>query len=47
MALAAKRIAAERVRLERLGIIDSDGELVSREFPPDMRPESDTTLETG
>jgi hypothetical protein len=47
MALAAERIAAERVRLERLGIIDAHGELVSRDLPPDMLPESDTTLETG
>jgi hypothetical protein len=47
MALAAARIAAERVRLERLGIINADGELVSRDLPPDMLPESDTTLETG
>jgi hypothetical protein len=47
MALAAERVAAERVRLERLGIIDADGELVSRELPPDILPESDTTLETG
>lgn len=47
MALAAERIAAERVRLERLGIIDADGELVSRALPPGMLPESDTTLETG
>jgi hypothetical protein len=47
MALAAARIAAERVRLERLGIIDSNGDLVSHELPHDMLPESDTTLETG
>jgi hypothetical protein len=47
MTLAAARIGAERARLERLGIIDADGDLVSRELPPDMRPESDTTLETG
>jgi hypothetical protein len=47
MALAAVRIAAERVRLEGLGIIDSDGNLVSTDLPPDMLPESDTTLETG
>ncbi len=47
MALAAARIAAERVRLERLGIIDANGDLVSRELPPDMLPDSDTTLETG
>lgn len=47
MKLAAERIAAERVRLERLGIIDANGDLVSRELPPDMRPDSDTTVETG
>jgi hypothetical protein len=47
MALAAARIAAERVRLERLGIIDANGDLKSRELPPDMLPDSDTTLETG
>jgi hypothetical protein len=47
MALAAERISAERVRLERLGIIDAQGELVSGALPPDMLPESDTTLETG
>lgn len=41
------RIAAERVRLERLGIIGEDGELISHDLPPDMLPESDTTLETG
>jgi hypothetical protein len=47
MALAAARIAAERARLERLGIIDANGNLVSTALPPDMLPESDTTLETG
>jgi hypothetical protein len=47
MALAASRIAAERVRLERLGIIDENGDLRSTTLPPDMLAESDTTLETG
>jgi hypothetical protein len=47
MALASARIAAERSRLERLGIIDVNGDLVSRQLPPDMQPESDTTVETG
>jgi hypothetical protein len=47
MALAAARIGAERVRLEQFGIIDANGELKSRELPPDMLPDSDTTLETG
>jgi hypothetical protein len=46
MALAAARIAAERVRLEQLGIIDANGDLISRQLPPDMLPEA-TTLETG
>jgi hypothetical protein len=36
VALAAERIAAERLRLERLGIIDTDGELVSRDLRTDM-----------
>lgn len=47
LALAAARISAERERLERLGIIDSNGNLVSRELPPDMLPGSETTVETG
>ena len=47
MELAAARIQAARQRLERLGIVDADGVLVSRGLPPDMKPESDTTLETG
>jgi hypothetical protein len=47
MDLASARIAASRARLERLGIIDADGKLVSSELPPDMLPDSDTTLETG
>jgi hypothetical protein len=47
MELASVRIQAARARLERLGIIDASGKLVSSELPPDMRPESDTTLETG
>jgi hypothetical protein len=47
MALAAARILAERARLERLGVIDANGNLVSTALPPDMLPDSDTTLETG
>jgi len=39
MALAAARIATERLRLERLGIIGADGELISRVVPPDMLQE--------
>lgn len=47
MDLAAKRLAAARARLERLAIIDANGDLVSSDLPPDMLPDSDTTLETG
>ena len=45
--LATARLASARARLERLGIVDADGKLVSPELPPDMLPDSDTTLETG
>jgi hypothetical protein len=47
MDLAATRIAAARVRLECLGIIDAEGKLVSSDLPPDMLPDSEATLETG
>ncbi len=47
MALASTRVQAARARLERLGIIDANGKLVSSALPPDMMPDSDTTLETG
>lgn len=46
-ALAQARIEAARTRLEQLGVIDSEGKLVSTELPADMRPESDSTVETG
>ena len=45
--LAAARLSSARARLERIGIIDADGKLTSHELPPDMLPDSDTTLETG
>ena len=45
--LATVRLATARERLERLGIIDTEGNLVSRELPPDMLPDSEATLETG
>ena len=47
MELASTRVLAARARLERLGIIDATGKLVSTELPFDMMPESDATLETG
>ena len=47
MEMANARIQAARGRLERLGIIDVDGQLVSTEPTVDMLPDSDATLETG
>lgn len=47
MALASIRIASARARLERMGVIDADGKVVSHDLPPDMLPDSDATLETG
>ena len=47
MTLASARITAERARLEQLGVIDANGDLVSRDVPADMLPSSDTTVETG
>lgn len=47
MEMANARIQAARGRLERLGIIDVDGQLVSTELTVDMLPDSDATLETG
>jgi hypothetical protein len=47
MDLAERRISAARARLERLGVLDAEGKLISTELPPDMLPDSDATLETG
>ncbi len=46
-ALAEVRIAAARARLERMGIIDRDGKLLSHELPADMRPDSESSVDTG
>lgn len=45
--LASARLTTSRTRLQQLGIVDNEGQLVSGESPPDMLPSSDTTLETG
>lgn len=45
--LATARLASARARFQHLGIVDADGKLISTELPPDMLPDSDTTLETG
>ena len=42
-----RELATARARLERLGIVDAEGKVVSADLPPDMLPDSDTTLETG
>lgn len=44
--LATARLAAARARLERMGVLDANGGLVSSELPPDMLPDADTTLDT-
>jgi hypothetical protein len=46
-ALAGRRIRQARERLEQMKVIDRDGHLVSREPPPDMRPTSQTSVDTG
>ena len=46
-AMAERRIRQARARLEQMGVIDCDGQLVSRELPPDMSPTSLTSVETG
>ena len=45
--LAAVRLSSARARFEGLGIVEADGKLVSSDVPPDMLPDSDTTLGTG
>lgn len=47
MAVAAARLASAKARFEQMGVIDRDGKLVSSDLPSDVRPDSDTTLETG
>ncbi|HEX3696585.1 MAG TPA: hypothetical protein VH374_14480 [Polyangia bacterium] len=46
-AMAERRMRQARARLEQMGVIDGDGQLVSRELPPDMLPTSLTSVETG
>ncbi|MCC6898399.1 MAG: hypothetical protein IT377_05455 [Polyangiaceae bacterium] len=46
-ALAQARLGQARARLERMGVIDEDGRLVSSAVPADMLPASDTSVETG
>jgi hypothetical protein len=41
--LADARLATAQKRLQRLGIVDDKGELVSDETPPDILPGSETT----
>jgi hypothetical protein len=46
-AMAERRIQQARARLEQMGVIDRNGRLVSRELPPDMRPTSTTSVDSG
>lgn len=46
-ALAGVRLGQARARLQRMGVIDEDGRLVSNTVPADMAPASDTSVETG
>lgn len=46
-ALAQSRLDQARARLERMGVIDGEGRLVSSAVPADMMPASDTSVETG
>lgn len=45
-AMAARRILQARARLEKMGIIDRDGNGVSAEVPADMRPGSESGVDT-
>ncbi len=46
-ALAQSRLDQARGRLERMGVIDGEGHLLSSTVPADMLPASDTSVETG
>ncbi len=46
-AMAESRLRQARVRLQEMGIIDVQGQIVSRELPPDMLPTSQTSVSTG
>jgi hypothetical protein len=46
-AMAERRIRQARARLEQMGVIDREGQLVSRQLPPDMLPTLLTSVETG
>ena len=45
--LADHRIQQARSRLEQMGIIDRDGNLIPGEVPSDMLPGSETSVVTG
>lgn len=46
-ALSASRLRQARARLERMGIIDSQGRIISDERPADMLASSETSVDTG
>lgn len=45
--LARGRIAAERSRLESLGLLDAKGRALTNEIPDDMKPGSKTDVTTS
>lgn len=47
MTMARRRLELARERLERMGIIDANGQVVSTELPPDMLDDSESSTDTG
>jgi hypothetical protein len=45
--MSRRRLEVARERLERMGVIDETGALVSDEEPPEMNPALGTSIETG
>jgi hypothetical protein len=45
--LAEGRLQTARRRLEQMGVITPDGDLVSDEVPADMTPGSEASVDTG
>lgn len=47
LAGAAERVRDAVERLVRMGVTDESGKVLTSELPPDMRPDSTTTVVTG
>jgi hypothetical protein len=46
-ALAKERLEQARARLQKMGVIDETGAIVSDEEPAEMDPARETSVETG